>query len=206
MAKLDKEYKARMDGMIYAYKVAEEKGVEALKKEIMTRGFFKLDISMPMDYAEKVHSFIGTNIYNTVLSTVLYVLKRHKGYGTKRLQDFKALYDKEAMHLIDLNWHGEHFVTLEQRALELNRDHGFEFDLARLSVLQKEDDSTNPHIKKLDFEGTCQDLEHGGFPEAAEFLRMHVMWLRGEISDEKYTEYNEARKRTSGKRTKNKKQ
>lgn len=206
MAKIDKEYKARMDGMMYAYKVAEEKGVEALKKEILTRGFFKLDITMPYDYAEKVHSFIGTNIYNSVLSTVLWVLKRHKGYGTKRLKDFKALYDKEAMDLIDLNWHGEHYVTMEDRALELNRDHGFDFDLARVAVLQKEDDSNNPQYKRLDLEGTCQDLEHGGYPEAAEYLRMHIKWLRGDISDETYNAYNEARKRDIGGRTNNKKQ
>ena len=206
MAKIDKEYKARMDGMIYAYKVAEEKGVEALKKEIMNRGFFKLDISMPMDYAEKVHEFIGTNVYNSVISTVLWVLKKHKGYGTKRLKEFKELYDQEAYNLMDLNWHGEHYVTLENRALELNRDHGFNFDLARVAVLQREDDGNNPQYKKLDLDGTCQDLEHGGYPEAAEYLRTHIKWLRGEISDETYNAYIENRKRTSGKRAKNKKQ
>lgn len=176
--KLEKTEQWRREGMIYALKVAEEKGVEALRKELLYRGIFKLSITLPMEHAEEAHSFIGQNLYQSVISTVLWVLKKKKGYGTKRLQEFKQWYDEEAQALLDLNWHGEHYVTLEDRALELNRDHGFNFDLARLSVLKEEDDKHNPNYRKMDLEETCNFLRREGYADAAECLKKKVEWLR----------------------------
>ena len=41
MAKVNKEYEARMQGMIYACNLAEKEGLEALKNDIKMRGITK---------------------------------------------------------------------------------------------------------------------------------------------------------------------
>ena len=178
MAKIDKEYKARMDGMMYAYKIADEKGIEELRKEILTRGFFKLDISLPMGYAEEAYKFMSQNLYQSVISTVLWVLKQKRKYNSKSLHQFKKWYDEEATMLTDLNWHGEHFVTFEDRAKILNEEDDFDFDLSRLLVLKEEDDKSNPAYRKMDLEETCDFLRREGHTDAAECLRKKVEWLR----------------------------
>lgn len=178
MAKIDKEYKARMDGMMYACKVAEEKGIDGLKKEIITRGFFKLDITMPMDYAKEIYTFMSQNLYQSVMSTVLWVLKIKRKYKTDSLHQFKKWYDEEAIMLTDLNWHGEHFVTFEDRAKILNEEDGFDFDLARLAVLKEEDDKSNPAYRKMDIMETCDFLRREGHYDAADCLQKKVEWLR----------------------------
>ena len=44
MAKITKEFQWRMEGMVAAYKIVEEKGIEELKKELKMRNFLKIDV------------------------------------------------------------------------------------------------------------------------------------------------------------------
>ena len=39
MGKIDKEQKARMDGMAYALKIAKEKGIDGLENEIKSKRY-----------------------------------------------------------------------------------------------------------------------------------------------------------------------
>lgn len=49
MAKRDKEYEARMQGMLYSVNVVKESGLEALEKDINKRGVLKA----PLAYTDK---------------------------------------------------------------------------------------------------------------------------------------------------------
>lgn len=174
----DKEYKWRREGMLYAYKVAQEQGLEALKKEIMIRGLWKIDIAMPKEQVDRIHDFISQNLYQTLMSTAIYSLREYSGWGKKKLHEFLKCVDKNCGNLIDLNWHGEHYVTFSDNAKELNEKFGFDFDLDRLRTLDGYEEEENAQYHRIDLEQACNFLKTEGYAEAAECLRKKIEWLR----------------------------
>ena len=178
MAKGDKEFNWRREGMIYAYNLAKEKGIEALDQEMKMRGLWKIDITVPTKRVEYIYDYFSRNLSETIISTVMYSAREYAGWGKKKLQEFYQCINKNCGDLIDLNWHGEHYVTFVDIAKEMNEQFGFQFDLERLGMLDEIDNKTNAQVRKLDLEETCDFLEREGYSEAAACLKKKVEWLR----------------------------
>lgn len=185
MAKLNKEYKWRMEGMLYAHKIVTEKGLDALVDEIKMRGIMKLDIWMTQEDATWAHKTLAKELYQSIITTVLYALNDSFGFGKKRLHNFKRKFDKLTTNVEDLNWHGEHYVRFRDYAKELNEKYDMGLDLARIDAAEDIKNKKNEAYHRLDLEGTCNFLKNEGFEEAAICLEEKVANLRklGDLND-----------------------
>ena len=63
----DKSFDWRMQGMMYACKIAKEKGVEYLEKDIKRRGVLKADIIYKDSQLRELWDNLSQNIYTNML-------------------------------------------------------------------------------------------------------------------------------------------
>lgn len=63
MKKSNKEFEARMQGMLFAHKIAMERGLDELEKEIKLRGILKLDIWADKKEVDELYDTLSTNLY-----------------------------------------------------------------------------------------------------------------------------------------------
>ena len=62
----DKEYEARMQGMIYALNKAKTEGVEALERDIRKRNITKIVMNVPEKEMYRIFAELGENVRHTV--------------------------------------------------------------------------------------------------------------------------------------------
>ena len=70
MAK-DKEFEWRMQGMVYACRMAQERGIEYLVNDIKRRGVTKIDLYCTQEKIDELWNGISENISNNILITAL---------------------------------------------------------------------------------------------------------------------------------------
>ena len=171
MAKKDKEFMARMQGMIYALNIAKEKGVDALEKDIRKRGVLNAPIKYTTAQLDEFWNFLSQNLQATTMAVIGMVLRDKFHFGKKRLKEFKEEYDRKTRLAVDLDWIGEHYVTLEDYAEYLNKDFNLDIDADRVAVCQESYDKNNPKYGTANMDHTIKELEKSGFKKAANFLK-----------------------------------
>lgn len=141
MAKADKEYQLRMDGMAYALKLAKEKGIEELEKEVKFRNARFIPLEFSMDAVRKANEEIAGRVVATLMATVFWTLHNSFKFGGDRLKKFeKAFYDE--CDLVDtLDPYGEHFVTIRDFAEELNNKYQLGLNVDLISKVESENDN-----------------------------------------------------------------
>lgn len=171
MAARDKEFEWRMQGMVYACKMAKEQGLEFLENDIKKRGILKADIVYkPEDYENFWHQ-LSNNIYTNMIVSVLWCLYDQYGFRKERLIKFKKKYDEAVVRTLDLNYLGEHFVKLEDYAVELNRMYNMGLNVELAAFCQDEFDKANPQYRDTRFlNGIINSLRAHNFHDAANFL------------------------------------
>ena len=170
MKKTNKEFEARMQGMLYAHKIAMERGLDELEKDIKMRGVLKLDIWADKKEVDALYDTLSTNLYQHMLVTVMYSLNNAYGFGKDRLERFKKEFDKNVLMLTKLDWMGEHYVTFEDWARELNEKYGMEFDVKKMEVLRESQDGCNEMYQRLERRTVIERLREAGYKKASEFL------------------------------------
>jgi len=88
MAKLDKEEQARRDGMAYALKIAQERGIEGLEEEIKFRNATFLPIAVPRAACDEAIEKIKNNTIDTIMVLSAVTLRDEFEFGQKRLNRF----------------------------------------------------------------------------------------------------------------------
>lgn len=171
MAKVNREYQSRMEGMLFAHKIVTEKGLDALTKEIKIRNILKMDIWARKDEVEELHNNIAKNCYKTVMVAMLYTLHSKFGWGATRLKRLKEEFNKAALCTADLDYWGEHYATFQDYAKWLNDNCGMDFDEEAMKNLQELSDMNDPEYKRCELSGICNLLERNGYKDAAVFLR-----------------------------------
>lgn len=78
-----------MQGMLFAHKIAMERGLDELEKEIKLRGILKLDIWADKKEVDELYDTLSTNLYQHMLVTVMYSLNNAFGFGRERLMRLK---------------------------------------------------------------------------------------------------------------------
>lgn len=174
MAKVNKEYKWRMEGMLYALKIAEEQGIDALRREIKTRGIMKLDIWARKEDVENLEFELSTNLYNNMLSTMMYTLHDVFGFAKGRLDKLKDAFDRNVGNIFNLDWVGDNYVRFEDYGKYLNEKYGYNFDVDRIAACGDVQLEKMPDYKRLDREETLEELKRGGFAEASEWLEKRI--------------------------------
>ena len=170
MAK-DKEFEWRMQGMVYACRIAQEKGIDYLVQEIKRRGVTKVDLYCTDKVLDDTWNGISENIFNNILITALYVLHNQYGFGKDRLNKFLDALQKATDTLLDLDYMGEHYATLEDYAVELNEKYKLGLDVNRAAACMDVADQKNPEYKNEKYvNGIIGALRLAGYEDAAEFL------------------------------------
>lgn len=174
MAKVDREYQSRMEGMLYALKIAKEEGIDALEKEIRMRGILKLDIWSPKDYIETIQIRVSENVYCSMLATMLFTIHDLFGFGKKRLNQLKEGFNKNTQAIGSLDYYGEHYVRFEDYAVYLNERYDMKLDADRMAALQDLADERDNRIGKCDIKAVIKAIREAGFEDAAAWLERKV--------------------------------
>lgn len=66
MGKIDKEQKARMDGMAYALKIAKEKGIDGLENEIKARGILGVNLTVDSKTLRESYESMCTTLFQNM--------------------------------------------------------------------------------------------------------------------------------------------
>lgn len=175
MSKRDKEFEARMQGMIYAYNLVKEGGIEALTADMKKRNFLKAPMKFTTKQMDEFYQYVSTNLYNNMLTTVLYTLHDAYGFGAKRIKDFKRAFDKSVGDTMNLDYMGEHYVRLEDYAVEINDKFNLGLNVNLVAMSQDSYDETDSGYGRCKVSTVIAELRDNGFFEAAEFLEKKLV-------------------------------
>ena len=166
----DKLYEARMSGYIAAYNIAKREGIEALEKELRMRNVLKIDVSVQGKKVREYFEEISQNLYFNTLTAVAWTLHDSYGFGKKRILEFKKEFDKTIQDTLDLDYLGEHYVKLEDFALELNKKYNLGIDYIRVAACQDVHDEGDSNYRMCKIDRVLQELRDNGFKDAAMFI------------------------------------
>ena len=168
----DKEFEARMQGMIYAVNIVKEQGIEALERDISKRGVYKIPLNMSEKQFNEFVSMIGEGSKNAVFAIVYVVLCEDFGFGEKRLNKFAEGFIKRFEDVFKMDYMGEHYVTLTDYAVMMKEKYGsLQMDIDRIQLEQEGNDKHNPDFHNYKWiDGIIKVLNNNGYSDAAMIL------------------------------------
>lgn len=167
----DKEFEQRMQGMVYACRLAQEQGIDALVKTVKQRGVTKVDITASDKQLNDMWGALSDNIGQNMMTTVVWVLYDAFGFGQKRLQQFMTEFDKATANLMSLDYMGEHYVTLEDYAVELNQKYNLGLDVIKATLATDMADKQDARFGNVDkVTGIINALRLAGHEDVAAYL------------------------------------
>lgn len=126
MSRKDREMQQyRNDGMAYAYKIAKEKGIEALENEIKYRKATFLPSAVQEKDVTKFVDETKENCLDTVLIMAMMVLRDEFDFGEKCLNRFKERFNLKARCILDDNvtWQDMQEILMEETKVETKLTH-----------------------------------------------------------------------------------
>lgn len=157
--------------MVYACRLAQEQGIDALVKDIKRRGVLKADIVYKDTQVQEFWDQLSKNIYTNMITAVLWVLYDKYGFRKERLNKFKKAYDEAVKITLDLDYMGEHYVTLEDYAVELNSKYNMGIDVNHVALCEEMCDKKDPNYREYKhINGVIAALMAAGYTDAAAYL------------------------------------
>ena len=101
MGKISKEEQARLQGMSYALKVAKEKGIDGLEKDLKMRNIVNLPIPVSRKALDECIVNIKNNVVDTFIVLLAATLHDEFGFGEKRVQRAIDVFNFKAECLAD---------------------------------------------------------------------------------------------------------
>lgn len=166
----DKFYEVRMQTMEYCCNLVEEEGLEALKADIKRRGFTKFPLTIKSSAIDELILNIKENLKNNLLYMVVWVMHSDYGFGKKRLTELMNNLNKAIEYAFDLDYMGEHYIRLEDYAIELKEKFGFDIDIEKIASATAVFDEKDPRYRVPRIERVIEELRENGFADAAQFL------------------------------------
>ena len=166
----DKLYEERMRTMISDYNLVKEHGLEELGREIKRRGFTKLPLSIKSSQIDELLLNIKENLKNNLVCAFLWVMHSDYGFGKKRLTELMENINKAIDFVFDLDYMGEHYIRLEDYAIEIKQKFGFDIDIDKVASATAIFDERDIRYHMMKAERVIQELKEHGYKEAAEFL------------------------------------
>lgn len=125
MGKINKEEQARLQGMAYALKVAQEKGIEGLAEELKYRNVTYVPIAIPRKAMDECVNNIKMNTIDTMLILSASTLRDEFGFGKERLCRFIERFNVKAECLVDgfCTWDDQMTTLAEECGIELSIRH-----------------------------------------------------------------------------------
>lgn len=92
----NKEESLRLQGMQMAYRVAKEKGIEGLEKDIKCRGAWGIPVGLNNSVLDEFVTKVKNTTLDSVLILAMVTLHDEFGFGHDRLQRFQNRFDFKA--------------------------------------------------------------------------------------------------------------
>lgn len=120
MSKYDQMMQYRTDGMEYALRIAKEKGIEALEREVRFRNKTGISIPVDMEQLNAASNKIKEMTLDTFTILTIATLHDEFGFGEKRCQRWLDRMNKKAECIIDDFAEWEDYIQAIKE--ELNMD------------------------------------------------------------------------------------
>lgn len=170
----NKEYLWRREGMVYAYARIKEIGFEEFAKEMKRRGLLKIDLTISDEEVQKAYSKMADNMLNTMMPVIYSVLVDDFGFDNSKLKSLHRKFMKSVDNFLNLDYMGEHYVTLEDYQKYMNEEYGFDFDTSiGKECMSIADEDVHYHYAKI--EKIIEELDNAGHSDASKFLREKVL-------------------------------
>lgn len=101
MSKLDQYTRGRTEGMEFALRLAKDKGIEELEKEVRFRNRTGISLNLTRQELAAGSQNIKNMTFDTMLAMSLMVLRDEFDFGKKRLERFKDRFTQKATSLAD---------------------------------------------------------------------------------------------------------
>lgn len=170
MSKPSKEFEYRMQGMIYALNIAKKEGIEALERDIRKRGFLRAPMKFTQKDIDSFIEFVTKNLYQTSMTVWFMTLNEVYGFGKKRFARLKKAFDKNTSILMDFDYLGNHYVSLEDYANYLNEKYDCGIDVNCVEMCQSSSTADKTKKNMANVDAVIQCLRDGGFADAADFI------------------------------------
>lgn len=170
MSKSDKEFYWRMQGMLFALSIVKNGGAEALEREIRMRNITKAPLSYTEKQVKEFYQTITKNVYNNMLSAMMWTLHDSFQFGRTRLQRLKADFYKNTEAVADLDYMGQRYVRLEDYAIELNQKYNLNIDVDCIAACQSQYDEKDEATRMCRIDRVLEVMRNEGFTDAAAFL------------------------------------
>lgn len=167
----NKEYQARISGMLYAYKVVCEQGIEALEKELKFRNAHFVPLEYTAEKIEQIENFFKGRVMATMTPVILYVLHDTFGFGRDRMVRFVDAFTHRCEMIGTLDPLGEPYERISDYVKELEKYH-VKFDLSVIGTVEEETSEVRgERCAKLGY--VVDFLRRKGYLEAADALWEH---------------------------------
>lgn len=169
----NKEFDWRMQGMAYAWEITQKDGIEGLEREIKRRNITKLPMTVTQAEVNRVWHELTENMYNNITTTFLYVLVEKMNINEDDLVAILDMYNETVRDCLDMDFLGEHYVRMEDYAVELNSKLGLHLDVNRIAACQDHYDENNDESEyhKVKIEKIIKLLEDNNYIAASNFLK-----------------------------------
>lgn len=102
MARMNKEEQARREGMAYAFKIAKERGIDGLEKELRLRNITKLPVAIKEKDVEEWCDGMKNQTVDSV--GILAMVSLRDGFGKKRLLEFREIFNNKTDCITNPDW------------------------------------------------------------------------------------------------------
>lgn len=102
MARMNKEEQARREGMAYAFKIAKERGIDGLEKELRLRNITKLPVAIKEKDVEEWCDGMKNQTVDSV--GILAMVSLRDGFGKKRLLEFREIFNNKTECIMNPDW------------------------------------------------------------------------------------------------------
>lgn len=120
MSSRNKEMQARTDGMAYALRIAKEKGIGELEKEIKFRNLTGIPLNLSRNDLNKASEKIKEMTMDTFTILTVAVLHDEFGFGEKRCQKFIDRMNQKAECMIDDFCTWDDYIQTIKEELNIN--------------------------------------------------------------------------------------
>ena len=121
MARISKEERLRQEGMAQAYRIAQTRGIDGLKKEIEIRKLTGIPVGISPSALEESVRRIKENTIDTVNILTAMTLHDEFGFGAARIERFRKRFDFKTECLM------EDYVTWLEMIDALKKETGLEY-------------------------------------------------------------------------------
>lgn len=173
--KPDDVIRLRNEGMAYALKIAEEHGIEELRKQVKMRGYLKVTVKFTPEEMIQTIDNIAARIYNNMLTMVYAVMHDKHGWRKKRLLDFKRDFDEKVHGVGDLDGMGHHYARFEDYAIEANELYDLGIDIEKVREAQRNNDENDrANGISVEADSVIGWLRKNGYADAADAVKKEV--------------------------------